>query len=873
MLHRLRSFTNALFRRKQFEEVMNDEIRFHINCYVEELVRKGVPRDEAQRRARLEFGGMESVKEECRESRRLNIVDNLTRDLRSAWRTSLKNPSLTLTVVLTLALGIGTTTSIFSVVYGVLLKPLPFPDPDRLVQVSAFLSERNLTTTFSEANFWDMRDMNRTFEEFGALHGESFSLTDAGAPQRVSGASVSAGFFRSLSVTPVAGRVFGPGEDDPGSSADRVLLSHRLWISRFGGSPGIVGRNIMLDGRPHEVVGVLPPGTPWLDAAEVFVPFLRRTGGNRGSWEYTVIGRIKSGVTFEIARADLERVARDLKSRFPVNKGIGVIVRPSSTWIASDQLRQTLWVLLGAVVLLLAAAGVNVANLLLALASSRIRESAMRTALGARRADLVRESLTQSMALSVTGAVLGSLLTLGLLEVFRSMEPGRIPRLAEVEVNGYVAGFVILSTLLVGFATGIVPALMTPVGEVARAIRDSQRGFVGDRRHDRLRAAFVGAEVAFAVVLMIGAGLLVRSLIHVMSVDRGFQTERRLLMTVSIPGAYPEERRAQIVTDILSRLQDRQEVESVAAVSGRPLSRGSTGMGIVAAGPPVSETNVPWASWRVVTKDYFRTMELPLLQGRGFTELDQIAKPWRIIISRRLANLLWPGQNPIGQTAVMWKGQGDQRAEVIGVAGDMRERGLEQPPTLAVYFPAYGALGDTTLQLVMHTRGDPVPFAASVRAIVNGIDPMLPVSDIQTLEEIVTRSVAARRFTMTLLATFAGVALILALAGVYGIVAYSVVRRTSEIGVRLALGARPRTVLAMIVRHGLRPVGAGIVAGMCGILWLSTYLSSLLFEVQTWDPMTYFSAPIAIFIVAASACYLPARRVLRVDPSIALRAE
>src|SRR5262245_1917722 len=351
MLHRLRSFMSAALRRKQFENVMGDEIGFHMECYVEELVRSGVPRDEAQRRARVEFGGVEGVKEECRESRRLNLTDKLTRDFRGAWRTFRKNPGFTATVILTLALGIGCTTSIFSVVYGVLLKPLPFPAADRLVQVSGSLPARGITTTFSAANFWDMRDMNQTFDEFGALHSESFSLTGGGDPERLDGARVSVGFFRTLGVTPVAGRLFAPGEDAPGSVTDRVLLSHRLWVRRFGGDSSIIGNKIQLDGRAYEVLGVLPPGAPWLNSADVYTPYVRRLDTDRSSWEYIVIGRIKPGVSFETARADLERVAKNLEATYPVNKGIGVDVQRSDTWMATDQLRRTLWVLLGAVLL------------------------------------------------------------------------------------------------------------------------------------------------------------------------------------------------------------------------------------------------------------------------------------------------------------------------------------------------------------------------------------------------------------------------------------------------------------------------------------------------------------------------------------------
>jgi predicted permease len=809
-------------------------------------------------------------------SRAFRSMKMRPQDIRSVLRFARKQPFFSAAVVLMLALGLGASTAIFSVVYGVLLKPLPFPEPDRIVQVWGSLPARQLTNvSLTEANFWDMRDWNRAFEELGALHGASFTLTAEGmAPERVSGASVSVGFFRALAVQPVAGRLFTPGEDDPGAPAERVILSNTLWKQRFGADPGIVGRSITLDNRPYAVVGVLPPGTPWLDNAEVYVPFVRRADANRGSWEYAGIGRIKPGVTYEAAFADLLRVAKELEARYPENKGLSANMAPSSAWIASDQLRQTLWILLGAVGLLLLIACVNVTNLLLARSAARQRESAVRTALGATRADLARERLTESMIFSIAGAALGLLLALGILQFLTTAGPVGIPRLNEVALNGWVVAFAVGVTLLVGLLTGVAPALHAPVGQVMTAMRQGQRGSVGDRRQDRTRSVFVGAEVAIALMLLVGAGLLVRSLVQVLTVDRGFQTERRLLLTISIPSAYGDERMASTVQNILARLDTLPEIASAAAVSGRPLSRGSTGLGLAAPDrTDMPESAVPWASWRIVTKDYFKTMGLTLLAGRNFTEQDVIGKPWRTIISKRAADALWPGQNPIGRTAILWKGQNERKGEVIGVVADMRERGLESDPTIAVYFPAYGALATTTLQLVMQTKGKPEDAVPAVRTAVSSIDPGLPISSIRTLEELVTTSVATRRFTMTLLVTFAGLALILALAGVYGVLAYSIARRTQEIGVRLALGAEHGRVLRSTILRGLRPVAIGMAIGLGLSFWLSRFMTSLLFNVTAGDAGTYVAVTAALLVTAVVSCYIPARQVLRVDPVIALRAE
>ena len=798
----------------------------------------------------------------------------ILRDVRGTVRLMRSQPALTAGIVLMLALGIGATTAIFSVVYGVLLKPLPFPEPDRLVQVWGSMPSRGLSSmSLTEANFWDLRDMNQSLSDLGALHGASFTLTGFEIPERVTGATVSVGFFRSLGVRPVAGRVFEPGEDAPGAASTRAVLSHALWTRRFGRDAGIVGRSITLDGRPYEVLGVLPPGSPWLDAAEVFVPFVRRLDADRSSWEYTAIGRLKPGVSFDAALADLRRVARDLELKYPANKDLGATMQPSQVWIASDQLRRTLWLLLWSVGLLLAIACVNVTNLLLARASARARENAVRTALGATRADLVRERLTESLVYSLAGTVLGWVVATWMLGVLQSVNPGGIPRLAEVTLNGWVIAFAAAAALAVGVLTGLVPAFRTPLGNILPALRDGSRGATGDRGQSRLRSVFVGAEVALSLVLLIGAGLLVRSLTHVLSVDRGFQTDRRMLVTVSIPASYGEARMRQTVQDIVERLGSVPEVLSAAAVSARPLSRGSTGLGIAAADhPDLPDAQVPWATWRIVTKDYFKTIGVPLLAGRTFTDQEQIGKPWRAVISKRLADLLWPGQDPIGRTAILWRGQNELRGEIIGVVGNMRERGLESDPTLAVYFPAGGG-ATTSLQLVLHTRGEPMAAVPAIRSLVTSIDPNLPVSSVRTLEEVVTASVATRRVTMLLLVTFAGVALILALAGVYGVLAYSVSRRTSEIGVRLALGAQHDRVLRLVLAQGMRPVFVGIAIGLAATFWLSRLMASLLFEVEPRDPLTYAIAAGVLIAVATLACYLPARRVLRIDPAIALRTE
>ncbi|HKW02991.1 MAG TPA: ABC transporter permease [Vicinamibacterales bacterium] len=786
-----------------------------------------------------------------------------------------KQPLFAGAIVGMLALGIGATTALWSVVYGVLLKPLPFPHADRIVEVWGSKPSRGWDqVSLTEANFWDMADMNHVFAEFGAWHNASAILLGGEAPEQVTAAMVSSGFFRSLGVQPVAGRLFAPADDAPGERERVALLSHALWMRRYGGNPAIVGQTIAFGSGPRTVIGVLPPGSPWLNAVQVFVPFQRRPNADRGSFEYTAVGLLKPGVSMEAARADLQVVSANLERQYPAeNTGLGIALGPSSAWIASDDLRRALWTLLGSVGLLLVIACVNATNLLLGRATARVRENALRVALGASRGDLVRESLAESLVLSAIATVLGLVLAAGLLAAIQALSPGGVPRLDQVTINGWVFAAACALAVLVGVATGLAPALHAPLQDVLPAIRHGQRGAVGDARQSRLRNVFVCAEVALSVTLLVGAGLLVRSFEQVLTVERGFGTDRRLLATVSIPGTYPEGRIVQTTKDVLARVREMPDVISVASISGRPLAGGGTGLGLAAAGQPDAPGSaVPWASWRIVSKDYFETMAVPLVKGRGFTEDDVIGKPWRTIVSARVADLFWPGQNPIGRTIILWKGQGDTPAEVVGVVGNMREQSLEADPTLAVYFPAGGRVS-TSVDLVMHTRRAPEDIVPALRAAVAGVDRNLPISNVRSLDEIVTRSVATRMFTVFLLAMFAGLAVVLALAGVYGVLAYSVTRRTSEIGVRLALGAAHPQVLRLVVAQGLRPVAIGLAIGLVVAVVASRLMASLLFGITGTDPWTYGVAAVAFGLTAALACYLPARQVLRVNPVVALRAD
>jgi putative ABC transport system permease protein len=550
-------------------------------------------------------------------------------------------------------------------------------------------------------------------------------------------------------------------------------------------------------------------------------------------------------------------------------------VAPLSELVAGDNTRRALWVLLGAVGFLLLIACVNLTNLLLAKASGRTREIALRAALGASRRRIIGLLLAESLVLSLTGAALSLLLSIWTVDLLRTSNAWRISRLDEVSINGWVLAFTTVVAVLTGVLTGLIPALHASRGDLAPALREGERGVAGTPRQQRLRAALVGTEVALTLALLVGAGLLLRSFSALLRVDRGFQTERRLLVELNLPEHYAADdgkRAEQFLLDFETRLRNLPQIVSVSAVSGRPMSSGSTGMGIVAAERADETREIPWASWRLVTRDYFKTMGVPLLKGRAFDERDLISRPWRIIVSQRLADLLWPGQDPVGRQAILWKGQGNRKAEVVGVVGNMRERGLSQPPTLAVYLSAYGS-GSDHMYFAIHTTASKAALVPMLRTTLSNIDPDLPLSNVQTLEEIVSASNASRRFTVVLLSAFAALALALALVGIFGVTSYSVSRQTAEIGVRLALGASHERVLRLIVFQGMKPVLIGIAVGVVAALMVSRFMASLLFDVTARDPLTYAGVAAILVATALLACIVPARQALRIDVISALRAE
>jgi predicted permease len=864
-----------LFDKKATERELDDEIRAYADLLTAENVAAGMSAGTARRQALLDTGGIEQVKEQVREARRGHMIEGVAADLRQAFRTLRNNPGFTILAILMLALGIGATTLVFSVFYSVLLKPLPFKEPGQLVQIWEARPQKGWQqASFTEANFWDVRAMSKAFEDAGAVTAADMNLTGSGDPQHLTVGRVSAQFFHILGTRPSLGRLFFANEDQPGKENHAVLLGHRFWVSQFGASPSILGETLRFDGQPNRVVGVLPEGEPWLNSADAFIPLIYNPSANRGSFEFSVIARLAKGVSLEGAKSDLAAVCSRLAKLYPANDtGMAIKIEPASNWGADAKLRSALWVLMGAVGFLLLIACVNLANLLLARATARQREITIRSALGASRIRIIRLVLSEAFVIGLAGACLGLLLAWQGLDWIRAANLNGIPHISEIGFNGWVLGFTLIVTLLVVICSGLLPALQAPRRDIAAALREGDRSQAGSRAQYHLRSALVATEVALSLILLIGAGLLIRSFDRLLHVDRGFETSHRIIATVNMPESYDGARIDRIVRDYRSRIASLPGVHAAAAASSRPVLGWDSGMGIVSADhPDPANGEIPWASWRFVSGDYFRAMGIPLLQGRTFSEREHKGAPWRIVISQKLAERFWPGQDPIGRKAILWKGQGNDVAEVFGVVGNIRDHGLDSDPTRIVYIPYYGT-GWPVAQFIVQASESPASLVPLLRSSLTEIDPSLPLSDVRTLEDIVDASVGAKRLNTILLATFAGIALILAMTGIYGVLSYSVAKRTAEIGVRIALGANPKRIFVLIAGQGMRPILLGIVIGLAGAAALSRLLASLLFEVQPLDAITYLAVSLLIVVTALLACYVPVRRALRVEPASALREE
>ena len=806
-------------------------------------------------------------------------MDTLYQDIRYAVRRLAKNPAFTLVALLTLALGIGANTAIFSVVHGVLLKPLPYPDSDRIVGIFHLANGRR--AVMSGPNFMDVRQRSQTLESAAAVTRTRMILTDQGEPVRLDAAATTASLFDVLQVQPALGRRFTEDDNQPGKTYV-TILSHGLWQQQFGGNPAIVGTRVTLDGERYEIVAVMPEGFSFPAGRELWTPLEYNEGilrTQRGAWYLTAIGRVRPGVALEQARAEVETIGAQLAKQYPDhNEEVGITTAQLHDATVGD-VRRTMYVLLGAVGFVLLIACVNVANLLLARAAARESEIAVRTALGAGRARLVRQLLTESLLLSVAGGLLGLLLAVWGVELLLGLEPQGIPRLAEVAVNGRVAAFSLLLSVVTGLIFGVFPALHTTRSGLAMALKEAGRGALTSRGGSRLRSTLVIAEVALAVTLLAGAGLMIRSFSRLAAVDPGFAVRPALTFNLTLPDARYKEvaRQSAFFDQLLPRLEALPGVQQAAAVSALPFNGNfviTFEVGGRAAVPPAQR---PAMQIRVATTKYFDLLGIPLKRGRLFTQDDRLGTTPVVLITETAARQFFPNEDPIGRkiTLGMGRGPGTPRAggEVVGVVGDVKDAGLSEaaPPTL--YLP-YGQWPFSSMSVVLASAVPPSTLGEAARRTVYSVDANLPVSNVRTLEEILARSISQPRFYMALLAIFAAVAVALAAIGIFGVLSYAVAQRTREIGIRMALGAYERTVILLVVRDALLMAGIGLAIGIAVALPLTrTLIAKLLYDIPPNDPLTFIGVGALLILIALAAAGVPARRATRVDPIVALRAE
>ena len=807
------------------------------------------------------------------------MLGDLKQDIRYGVRMLWKNKAFTAIAVVALALGIGANSAIFSVVNTVLLRPLPYRDPDRLVTVWEDNSKVGYPhDTPAPANYVDWRDQNQVFEGMAATADTSLNLTGAGEPERFDGKRVSANFFSLLGVDPQLGRGFLPEEDVAGAN-HVVVLSHGLWQRRFGSDPGIVGKSITLNGEAYTVIGVMPAGFQFLsEDVSMWVPiaFTPQQAAQRQSHYLKIVARLKPGVTLERAQSEMSTIAARLQQQYPdSNADLGATVTSLHEEVVGN-IRPALLVLLGAVGFVLLVACANVANLLLARAAVRQKEIALRTALGASRLRLVRQFLTESILLAALGGVVGLLLSVWGVSLLRSFIPQNISQVKAITVDAWVLGFTLLVTLLTGVVFGLAPAVQASRFDLNETLKEGGRDNASTRGGNRLRAVLVVAEVAVSLVLLVGAGLLLNSFMRLRSVDPGFRADKLLTMSVVLPQQkYPDyARRRAFYTDMLRRVEALPGVRSAGVTNWIPLIRQGDSIGVAVEGQPTPPGKPHVIVTRVVSPHYFGAMGIRLLEGRVFEEgKDRADSPCVVVVGESVARRFWP-DGALGKRVSPGEPQRPEDwCQVVGVVNDVKQMDLAAEPKQQIYFSYEQADFFAPRYLVVSTEGDPLALASTVRKTVWDVDRDQPVSNVNTMEGVLAESIARQRFTALLLGLFAGLALVLAAVGIYGVMSYSMAQRTREIGIRMALGAQKRHVLKLAVGQGLKLVFVGIVIGLVGAFALTRLMASLLYGVSATDPATLVIISLVLVAVALFASYIPARRAAKVDPLIALRYE
>lgn len=797
-------------------------------------------------------------------------------DLRYAFRQLIKSPGFTAVTILTLALGIGACTAIFSVVNAVLLRPLDYPEPARLVVIRETQLPDFPEFSVSPPNYLDWEKQTKSYENLAAYSGSRINLTGDGEPQQLIGVKATAHYFDVYGIKPVLGRTFLPEEDAPGKN-HVVVLSYPFWQRVFGGTADVVGRPIQLNGEPYTVIGVAPLGFGIASKVDAWMPMAfdpkETANDNRGAHYLNVAGRLRPGVTVAQAEAELKVLAAQLATQYPdSNKGWGIFLMPLQDYSVRD-VRAVLYTLLGAVGCVLLIACANIANLLLARATARHREISIRAALGASRARLVRQLLTESVLLALCGGLAGMLLARWGLDALLALAPANLPRVADIHLDAGVLAFSLALSVLTGLVFGIAPAWLAARADVNEALKQGSRGSTEGGARGRLRSALVVLEVTFALMLLGGAGLLARSFMQLTHVDSGFTPENATVLRLSLPQkkyALPEQQTA-FADALLERVKTLPGVQAVGLTHSMPLV-GDYVLGFNIEGrPAIAPSDLPNTNYYAVTPDYFRAMGIRLMHGRVFTAQDNAKTPRVAIINETLARQHFPNEDPIGKRINITNGP-DTWREIVGIVGDIKQYGPDKATSNQSYEP-FAQVPFSSLNLVIRTSGPPAALLSAIRPTVYAVDKDQPIGTIRPLEEIMADSIARQRFAMTLLTVFSAVALVIAAVGIYGVMAYSVVQRTGEFGIRMALGAQQRDVLRLVLVQGGKLIGLGLLIGLAATLAASRAMGSMLFNTSAQDPLTLGTITLLLGAVALVACLLPANRATKVNPIEALRAE
>jgi len=878
----------SLLRRGRHEREMEEEMRFHLEMQIEQNLASGMAAVEARYAARRQFGNQTWLKEVSREMWSLRFIETLIQDLRYGARMLMKNSGFTLVAVSTLALGIGANTAIFSVVNATLLRPLPYKDPDRIVMVwgtnPGGYGWRG-KTGFSAPSFLDYQQRNQVFERMAAFDRDNFTLTGTGDPEFIRAGVVTPEFFDVLAVQPILGRTFLPQEAQSGQ--ERVaVLSYGLWSRRFGSDPSIIGQTIRLDGAPCTIIGVLPQGFDFtipgfFQSRDLWVPnVLPRDNSVRGNKYLSVIARLKPGVSLGRTEQEMRAITEQLAREYPREMaGFGVKLIPLHEQIFGD-IRLVLLLLFGSVGFVMLIACANVANLQLVRASTRQKEIAIRTALGASKGRVLRQLLTESLLLALIGGTLGLLLASGGIGLLMGLGLAGIPQETVVRVDSTALAYSMVLSLITGILFGLAPALQSTPNRLSESLKEGGRHSAASESGFRLRRLLTVSEVALSMILLIGAGLLIRSFAGLLRVNPGFETKNILTMRFELPKhSYSDEtKRVAFYNQLMERIKALPGVIAVGTTDDLPPTMGQRSNSFSLEGrAPIDQSNLSLAVQdRLVSADYFRVMGIPIIAGRVFSDTDAASAAPVALINQSFARRFFPNESPIGQHLRFRSA--DPWITIVGIVGDVRGFGLDKQPSSEIYLfyqqkspVPFNSL--SSLRLVIRTADDPNSIASAALGAVRELDKDLPLPQARTMETVLAASVAERRSNLLLLGIFAAIALIMTSVGIYGVISYSVAQRTQEIGVRIALGAQSRDVITLVLRTGMRLVLMGIVIGSVGAFTLTRWMTSLLFEVSATDSLTFIMTALLLTAIALFACYIPARRATKVDPMVALRTD